>query len=201
MKTTTATETMNADMMTATRAKTVESARARLAALGYVETCGRCGGSGHYSFNQINGTTCFGCSGSGKRLAKITKKIVAAAKVRVEAGELDGYFAKNAALAAAKRSLGAKSKACDEVYRTIGNLYTVASTSNATIEEIHTFVNESPLFKAQHLNNQISGVVFKITLAVQFRDRTDYVKCAAEMDECLAMLVALRDAYLVFVGG
>lgn len=32
--------------------------------------CGRCGGSGHYSYNQINGTTCFGCGGSGRALTK-----------------------------------------------------------------------------------------------------------------------------------
>jgi hypothetical protein len=34
------------------------------------EPCGRCGGSGHYSYNQINGTRCFGCGGSGERLTK-----------------------------------------------------------------------------------------------------------------------------------
>lgn len=34
------------------------------------KTCGRCGGSGHYSYNQINGTTCFGCGGSGTQLTK-----------------------------------------------------------------------------------------------------------------------------------
>jgi hypothetical protein len=33
-------------------------------------TCGRCGGSGHYSYNQINGSTCFGCGGSGLALTK-----------------------------------------------------------------------------------------------------------------------------------
>lgn len=34
------------------------------------EVCGRCGGSGQYSYNQINGSTCFGCGGSGHRLTK-----------------------------------------------------------------------------------------------------------------------------------
>jgi hypothetical protein len=34
------------------------------------ETCGRCGGSGHYSYCQMYGTTCFGCGGSGQRLSK-----------------------------------------------------------------------------------------------------------------------------------
>jgi hypothetical protein len=29
------------------------------------QTCGRCGGSGHYSYCQSWGTTCFGCSGKG----------------------------------------------------------------------------------------------------------------------------------------
>lgn len=34
------------------------------------ETCGRCGGSGHYSYNAFNGTTCFGCGGRKERLTK-----------------------------------------------------------------------------------------------------------------------------------
>ena len=29
--------------------------------------CPRCGGSGHYSYNQIDGTLCYGCMGSGKK--------------------------------------------------------------------------------------------------------------------------------------
>lgn len=50
-------------------AKIVTAAKARLVKAGKVElaTCGRCGGSGHFSYNQISGTTCFGCGGSGKR--------------------------------------------------------------------------------------------------------------------------------------
>lgn len=34
------------------------------------EPCGRCGGSGEYSYNQVNGRTCFGCAGKGVRLTK-----------------------------------------------------------------------------------------------------------------------------------
>lgn len=29
--------------------------------------CGRCGGSGRYSYSQTNGSVCFGCKGSGKK--------------------------------------------------------------------------------------------------------------------------------------
>jgi hypothetical protein len=30
-----------------------------------IKTCGRCGGSGHYSYCQRYGTRCFGCGGTG----------------------------------------------------------------------------------------------------------------------------------------
>lgn len=34
------------------------------------EVCGRCGGCGRYSFNQMHGSVCYGCGGSGKRYTK-----------------------------------------------------------------------------------------------------------------------------------
>lgn len=34
------------------------------------ETCGRCYGSGQYSFNQVDGSRCYGCGGTGQRLTK-----------------------------------------------------------------------------------------------------------------------------------
>lgn len=33
-------------------------------------TCTRCGGSGKYSFNMMDGTRCYGCNGSGYMLTK-----------------------------------------------------------------------------------------------------------------------------------
>ncbi|CAB4165194.1 hypothetical protein UFOVP820_21 [uncultured Caudovirales phage] len=33
-------------------------------------TCSRCGGSGHYSFNLMHGSRCYGCGGSGYKLTK-----------------------------------------------------------------------------------------------------------------------------------
>jgi hypothetical protein len=32
------------------------------------QVCGRCGGTGHYSYNQVDGSTCFKCRGSKTRL-------------------------------------------------------------------------------------------------------------------------------------
>jgi hypothetical protein len=47
------------------------------------ETCGRCGGSGRYSFNQIDGDRCYGCGGSGQRLSKRGKAAKAFADERL----------------------------------------------------------------------------------------------------------------------
>lgn len=33
-------------------------------------SCGRCGGSGQYSYCTMHGTRCFGCGGSGQKLTK-----------------------------------------------------------------------------------------------------------------------------------
>ena len=33
-------------------------------------TCGRCGGCGRYSYNQMDGDTCYGCRGTGKIYTK-----------------------------------------------------------------------------------------------------------------------------------
>jgi len=38
-----------------------------------LSTCTRCGGTGRYSFNQIDGDRCYGCSGSGYQIHKAAK--------------------------------------------------------------------------------------------------------------------------------
>jgi hypothetical protein len=45
-----------------------------------IGSCSRCGGSGHYSYCQRYGTTCFKCAGSGK---SITRK-GASARAKIE---------------------------------------------------------------------------------------------------------------------
>jgi len=34
------------------------------------EVCGRCGGTGKYSYCQVHGTKCFGCAGAGEIVTK-----------------------------------------------------------------------------------------------------------------------------------
>lgn len=35
-----------------------------------IEDCARCWGTGHYSFNQLDGTRCYGCNGTGQQTAR-----------------------------------------------------------------------------------------------------------------------------------
>lgn len=44
------------------------------------ETCTRCGGSGHYSYCQMYGTTCFKCRGKGKTYSKRGESALAYAR-------------------------------------------------------------------------------------------------------------------------
>jgi hypothetical protein len=41
------------------------------------DTCGRCGGSGSYSFNLMHGSMCYGCNGAGYNLTKRASKALA----------------------------------------------------------------------------------------------------------------------------
>ncbi len=69
-----------------------------------IESCGRCGGCGRYSYCQMYGDTCFGCGGSGLRFTKrgaaanafltqIRSKPIAELSVGMEIWD-DPYFSK-----------------------------------------------------------------------------------------------------------
>ena len=64
----------------------------RLIALGHFENCSRCGGSGHYSYNQRDGSRCFKCNGRGKIAHKLTAKLLKEVKQQVEQGALVPYI-------------------------------------------------------------------------------------------------------------
>lgn len=74
--------------MTSTAAKTIKA------------TCTRCGGTGSYSFNLIDGTKCYGCMGHGFKLVDAAKE-ARAAKARADrAAKQAEQAAQRAALAA-----------------------------------------------------------------------------------------------------
>jgi hypothetical protein len=69
-------------------------------ALGFeIKTCSRCGGSGHYSYNQMHGSRCFGCGGDGVQYTKrgraarefwVASETVTAGEVQVGDRVIDG---------------------------------------------------------------------------------------------------------------
>lgn len=65
---------------------------ARLHALGHSDPCSRCGGSGNYSFNMMDGSRCYGCGGFGAVAPKLTDDLVARVKDSVDNGHLDNYL-------------------------------------------------------------------------------------------------------------
>ena len=52
--------------------------------------CSRCGGTGHYSFNQKDGSVCFGCGGKCERLTKRGKaaQIHYSAKLKISVNDV-----------------------------------------------------------------------------------------------------------------
>lgn len=181
----------------------VDGAKSRLVALGYVKTCSRCGGSGSYSYNQMDGDRCFGCSGSGKQMMAITAAIVAEAKARQDAGELNEYFARNRARAAAKAMVAPLVAEAEAVYSAIGAAYSRASRANHAAGALV----QSPIFYAQSMNNALfygldyssraepfsTDSVKDVEYRVQ-KGREDAVSAVAKLRERIADLTALRDA-------
>jgi len=173
-----------------------------LFALGFRETCSRCGGGGRYSWCAMYGDTCFKCGGKGEFAAPLTAKVLDAARPKIEAGELVALRAKWAAKNAAKASLAPKLAEAEAIYMVIGNAYTAGSNGKIDmppaerIAYTHAFV-ESPVYFAQTMNNSIYFDFMCHTFdAVKNGRRTDYLEIAAQFDEALEMLRTLRDAYL-----
>lgn len=74
---------------------TEKNVKTRAVKMRLTPVCSRCGGCGHYSYNQMTGTTCFGCNGYG--VATLTEKnaafTLANAREAVAAGKLETYLA------------------------------------------------------------------------------------------------------------
>lgn len=182
---------MDLDKAAALLGTTRAKATSRLVALGYTKVCSRCLGSGRFSWNRVDGDRCFGCSGSGKKLASLTETLVAEAKARIEAGELAGYFAKNAARAKIK-------KAAEKATATwrgsfVATTYTKLScgpTPAATVVK-------SPEFRAVTLVNAIWDLVNRIERGA--RGTTDPIGALAKIEACEQMLVEVDEAFKMFV--
>ena len=96
---------------------------ARLNALSLLGVCGRCGGSGSYSFCPSHGSTCFGCSGSGKVIPRLTAKLVKTVQTKVAAGELAPYLERVKARAEALKAIAPMVEEAKALYAPMGAAY------------------------------------------------------------------------------
>lgn len=87
-----------------------------------MKACGRCGGTGHYSYNTTDGSTCYGCSGRGT---------VRTTMARVAATKLEEWLIANGHVAVTSLKIGDLVK-----YRTRGG-----SRVWATVTEIGGYLN------------------------------------------------------------
>lgn len=173
--------------------KTIQTA---LYALGFRQPCNRCGGSGHYSYNQMTGTICFGCNGKKFVSMKLTRKILDEAKVKVDAGELVRIREVGAARVAARKTVDALEPAIQTAYDPIGDAYTIGSRASRTIAESHDFV-KSPIFFAQTMNNSLRRAFWDLQRDLKYNQiEARLALCKAE--EILELLVQLRDAWFAF---
>lgn len=104
----------------------------RLVGIGLGEYCGRCGGSGSYSFNSMDGSRCYGCGGSGYRARRLSADLLEQAREAVVAGKLDAYLEQARAKAAAKSAAKGAEKAVMDAWKATGiaNMYRWQDAAN-----------------------------------------------------------------------
>lgn len=105
---------------------------ARAVGLKIAPVCERCGGSGSYSFNQIDGDRCYGCNGKGhvRPTDRDLPALMEAAKAAAADGRLDQYL----------RLLEAR-KIADTGRKTVLNAWT-ATRVNSILHHISHMVRD-----------------------------------------------------------
>lgn len=179
---------------------------ARIIGLGFGVACSRCGGTGHYSFNQISGTVCFGCDGFREIAPKLTPELWAGMLPVVESGALDTYLAnvraRQAAEKAAKGALDAVMnawQACklDDHYNWHSN--------EQPHRDISNLVNK-PMSEAYTAVSQIAREIDRLTYALNGGSRNSKpltqeqrAEFEAQRAAKMAEIVVARDAALALI--
>jgi hypothetical protein len=214
MPSATAPTKIEAEAMQLFAVKTADAVRNVLWSLGLREPCSRCLGSGHYSRNSFGSTVCYKCLGRKTFAAKLTRKVLDAARAKVEAGELDALRKQAQARAAARKAVAQKIAAAELVYSEIASAYSAgsravdAAPSELRQEALHAFV-QGPLFRAQGINNALfygdrtngrPGTSRALTGMHDIKNAVEHggldpMKACVMLDDRAAMLVELRDAW------
>ena len=168
-----------------------------LAALGYIQTCGRCGGGGHYSRNSFGDTRCYDCTGRGTVLARVTKKIVAEAAKRVAAGELAEWRAANRANAEAKRAIAPVMATLDAEWKE-GAVHADFSSRRNEWRVMGLDLYTWPPYLAAGLINKAHSRAHDAATPYGSKGRTAAERIAT-INECLAMVREINASYEEFL--
>lgn len=196
MKTTRTATKLETEAMQLFGVAKLESISTVLWALCLRQTCGRCGGSGHYSRNSMGDTRCYDCRGRRERAAKLTRKTLDAARAKVAAGELEAARARGAAVVAARKAI--KAKLAEELTAAayICDAFTRADHERRPAEreaDVSIYLPRS-VSNARHMSCAISDRAFKVSLEVEY-DGANPIKALATIEACIAMQIELRDAW------
>jgi hypothetical protein len=183
------------ELATEINAPTTAAAQARWTALGYTKVCSRCGGTGRFSYNQIDGDRCYGCSGLERQLIAPTPALVAEAKARIAAGALEAYFAENARRRQVRGYIAKMRKQAEEIYNVIGLAYDAAYRAKYSTGETIPAL----LWDLQTENN---AIFFTRLGEVQFALESGSIsadEAAPFYEAALVLLTDLRDRWLASV--
>lgn len=144
----------------------------RAAGLGICKTCTRCGGSGRYSYNQIDGSRCYGCNGHGQQLPKNRADWEAlrdAAERAASDGSLDEYIERMRRVARGKRVKNRvmaawKDTGISDLYR-----WTRAADAKKAIEEGEEISDEdAEHLRLSRINRRMSEAYDRTSDAVRY---------------------------------
>lgn len=157
----------------------------RLVGLGHEATCGRCGGSGSFSFNRQHGTMCYGCQGSGKVAPKITADLYRKVAHQVADMGLDAYVTEMKAKGEAMRAAKAVS------------LEVEAANLNMDWHAYHYPPGGGPPPPFSFLSYAVHGIVEKASReAATLRSKAEFAHTPMERDAKLKELLERRGEFL-----
>lgn len=172
----------------------------RIVALGYGVPCSRCGGSGNYSFNMIDGTRCFKCRGAGELAPKLTVKLLKSLQGDVESGKLDEYLAKARAKAQADKIVNSAMQAVMKAWTDSGvsqaYKWQLAAQGQQPHRQIADEVNKPMKEAFDRIKNavdSVNSIRFKIKRAGSKEERLDLEK---QLQDAAIEIAKVRDESL-----
>jgi hypothetical protein len=138
----------------------------RVIKLGHGKVCGRCGGCGNYSFNQVHGTRCYGCGGLGYKTPKLTESLLSDVKATVDSGVLDDYLKRIKLINAADKAVDIVSKAWSAIEVTKHYDWQLSARG----VEPHKYIADTfnkPMYDCYKLVSGASSEMFVLTLKLK----------------------------------